>query len=134
VPEGAKNSRLKSYKELDENSSFLALPNLDGAEYLVTLLFEAGLIQSTGMGAASLSWSEIESWLRVTHLSLTVWEKLTIKKMSEVYAGELGVATKRDAQAPYTHVDEALIEDRTVIAIKLKSVFANFKKNRTEIE
>jgi hypothetical protein len=86
------------------------------------------------MGAASLSWSEIESWLRVTHLSLTVWEKLTIKKMSEVYAGELGVATKRDAQAPYTHVDEALIEDRTVIAIKLKSVFANFKKNRTEIE
>jgi hypothetical protein len=39
--------------------------------------------------------------------------------MSEIY-GELGVATKRDAQAPYTHVDEALIADRMKIANKLK--------------
>jgi hypothetical protein len=134
VPEGAKNSRLKSYKELDENSSFLSLPNLDGADYLVTLLFEAGLVQSTGMGAVSLSWTEIESWLRVTQLNLSVWEKLTIKSMSEIYAGELGVATKRDAQAPYTHVDEALIADRTAIANKLKGAFAAFKKNRAENE
>jgi hypothetical protein len=119
---------------LDENSSFLALPNLDGADYLVTLLFEAGLVQSTGMGAVSLSWSEIDSWLRVTQLELTVWEKLTIKSMSEVYAGELSVATKRDAQAPYTHVDEALTADRTAIASKLKGAFASFRKDRSENE
>ena len=134
MPEGQKKSRLKSYKDLDENSSFLNLPNLDGAEYLVTLLFEAGLVQSTGMGATALSWSEIESWLRVTQLSLSVWEKLTIKSMSEVYAGELSTATKKDSPAPYTHVDEALFADREMIASKLKSVFSSFKKSRTENE
>jgi hypothetical protein len=134
VPEGAKKSRLKSYKDFDEASLFLCLPELDGAEYLVTLLFEAGLVQSTGMGASALSWSEIESWLRVTQLNLSVWEKLTIKSMSEVYAGELGVATKKDHPAPYTHVDEALIADREMIASKLKNAFASFKKNRTENE
>ena len=134
MPEGAKKSRLKSYKELDENSSFLGLPNLDGAEYLVTHLFEAGLVQSTGMGVTSLSWSEIESWLRVTQLNLSVWERITIKSMSEVYAGELSTATKKDSPAPYTHVDEALIADRSMIASKLKNAFASFKKNRTENE
>jgi len=128
VPEGAKKSRLKSYKDLDENSSFLNLPNLDGAEYLITLLFEAGLVQSNGMGVNALSWSEIESWLRVTQLHLSTWEKLTIKNMSEVYAGELSTATKIDAPAPYTHVDEALIADREMVAAKLKNAFANFKR------
>ena len=119
---------------MDENSSFLTLPNLDGAEYLVTLLFEAGLVQSSGMGVSALSWAEIESWLYVTHLNLSVWEKLTIKNMSEVYAGELSMATKKDSVAPYTHVDDILIADREVIANKLRNAFAAFKKTKTENE
>ena len=134
MPEGAKKSRLKSYKDFDETSSFLTLPNLDGAEYLVTLLFEAGLVQSNGMGVNALSWVEIESWLRVTQLNLSVWEKLTIKSMSEVYAGELSTATKKDSPAPYTHVDVALVADREMIADKLKNAFASFKKIRPENE
>ena len=134
MPEGAKHSRLKSYKDLDENSSFLSLPSLDGAEYLVTMLFEAGLIQSTGMGVSALSWSEIESWLRVTQLDLSVWERLTIKSMSDTYAAALGSSTKRDTPAPYTHVDEALIADRTAVASKLKNVFSSFKKSKSENE
>ena len=134
MPEGAKNSRLRSYKDLDENSSFLTLPNLDGAEYLITLLYEAGLVQSTGMGVNSLPWSEIESWLRVTQLKLSVWERMTIKHMSEVYAAELNSSTKKDCPAPYTHVDEALIADRSIVANKLKNVFSSFKRNISENE
>lgn len=134
MPEGAKNSRLKSYKDLDETSSFLNLPKLDGAEYLIALLYEAGLIQSTGMGVNSLPWTEIESWLRVTQLQLTVWERLTIKSMSEMYAGALASSTKRDCPAPYTHVDEALIADRTLVASKLKNVFSSFKRSKSENE
>ena len=134
MPEVAKNSRLKSYKDLDENSSFLNLPNLDGAEYLITLLFEAGLVQSTGMGVNPLPWSEIESWLRVTQLDLSVWERLTIKTMSEVYASGLNSSTKKDCPAPYTHVDDVLIADRSVVASKLKSLFSSLKANKTENE
>lgn len=134
MPDGAKKSRLKSYKDFDETSSFLSMPSLDGAEYLVTLLFEAGLVQSTGMGVTPLTWSEIESWLRVTQLKLSVWEKLTIKNMSEIYAGELSSATKKDSPAPYTHIDKALIADREMIANKLKNVFASFKRQESDNE
>lgn len=134
MPEGAKKSRLKSYKDFDENSSFLNLPNVDGAEYLITLLFEAGLVHSTGMGVNALPWSEIESWIRVTQIELSTWEKLTIKSMSETYASELSQATAKDRPAPYTHVDEALIADRTLIASKLKNAFAAFRKSKSENE
>ena len=132
MPEGAKNSRLKSFSGLDENSLFLELPNLDGAEYLVTFLFEAGLVQSTGMGVNPLPWSEIESWLRVTQLNLSVWEKLTIKNMSEVYAGALSTSTKKDSVAPYTPTDNALELDRGIISSRLKSVFASFIRDKQE--
>lgn len=134
MPDGSKNSRLKSYNDLDGGSSYLNLPNLDGAEYLITLLFEAGLVQSTGMGVSPLPWSEIESWLRVTQLDLSVWERLTIKTMSEVYASGLNSSTKKDCPAPYTHVDDVLIADRTAVASKLKNVFSSFKRNISENE
>lgn len=132
MPEGRKTSRLKSYKDLDENSSFLKLPKLDGADYLVNLLFEAGLLESTGMGAAALSWSEIESWLRVTQLDLSVWERLTIKSMSEVYVAELSTATKKDSPAPYIHADEIHAADRAQVADKLKNAFAFLRGNNKE--
>lgn len=132
MPEGQKKSRLESYKGLDENSLFLRLPSLDGADYLVGLLFEAGLTQSTGMGVHALSWSEIDSWLRVTQARLNLWEILTIKKMSEVYAGELGKATKRDYPAPYVYTDNGLISDREAITRKVRNVFASFKKKKPE--
>ena len=86
------------------------------------------------MGVTSLSWSEIESWIKVTQINLSTWEKLTIKGMSEAYAGELNSANKKDCPAPYTHVDEALIADRSIVANKLKNVFSSFKKNISENE
>lgn len=86
------------------------------------------------MGVTSLSWSEIESWIKVTQINLSTWEKLTIKAMSEAYAGELNSATKKDCPAPYTHVDEALIADRSIVANKLKNVFSSFKRNISENE
>ena len=54
--------------------------------------------------------------------------------MSEIYAAALSAAAKKDSQAPYTHVDEALIADRTMIASKLKNVFASFKRDKSENE
>jgi len=89
---------------------------------------------SNGMGVISLSWSEIKSWLQVTQLNLSVWERMTIKSMSEAYASELSVASKKDSVAPYTHVDDTLIANREIIATKLKSVFASFSKTKTENE
>ena len=127
VPEGSKKSRLKFYKEQDEESNFLKLPPIEGAEYLVGLLNEAGLLTSNGMGASPLTWAEIESWLRCTQLELTTWEILLVKQMSEVYVGEYSQASEKARPAPFVYAD-ALAVDRQAVASKLKSAFAAFKR------
>lgn len=45
-------------------------------------------MSSTGMGPVPLSWVDIDAWLKVTELELPVWEKLTIRHLSEVYVNE----------------------------------------------
>ena len=131
VPEGSKNSRLKSFKDFDENSSFLKLPNIEGAEYLVALLSEVGFVQHTGMGATSIPWTEIDSWLRCTQLNLSVWEKLVLKEMSEVYASQLITSTDKNHPAPYIPEVDDTEERRTHVANKLRSVFNSLKRKRT---
>lgn len=129
VPEGSKKSRLTEFKDSSgDDSTFLQFPELDGAGYLVALLQEAGLIMSNGMGAIPLTWQEIESWLRVTELQLTVWEKLTIREMSEAYAAELASATDKHRPQPYTAPVEAV--DRTAVASKVLNILRGFKRKK----
>jgi broad specificity phosphatase PhoE len=104
------------------------LPDVEGAEYLVSLLNEAGLVSQTGMGVAPLEWPHIESWLNVTELSLTVWEKLTIKNMSEAYAGEYNQASDPNRPAPYVHVDEEMKVDREAVENRLLSALRSLGK------
>jgi hypothetical protein len=129
TPEGATNSRLKSFAALDENSSFLEMPNVDGADYLISLLNEAGLFESNGMGAVPLSWTELHSWLRCTELSLSNWEILSLKQMSEAYVGELNQADKKDRPAPYTPEIEEDTLDRVAVAKRLRNALQSFKRN-----
>lgn len=121
MPEGAKNSRHKSFMEADENSSFLKLPKIDGAEYLVAFLYEAGLYGSNGMGAVALSWAEISKWKECTGTELTPWECSMIKTMSEAYVGEYNQASSKARLAPYSEVDEDVAANRTTVANKLKN-------------
>lgn len=129
VPEGEKKSRLKSYKELSEDHPLLKLPPIADAEYLVALLNEAGLFESSGMGAMPLSWKELNSWLYCTSLQLSTWEILTIKSMSEAYVSEYNQASEKDRTAPYEHMDEAGVK-RQEVDSKLRGFFSTFKKKK----
>lgn len=113
---------------LDEESTFLKLPEIEGAEYIVGLLQEAGLVSNGGMGVVPLTWSEIESWHRFTQLDLSIWERLMIRTLSEEYASELHRASAKDAPAPYVHVNEVQI-DRKAVANKIMNVFRSFKRD-----
>lgn len=97
---------------------------------MISLLFEAGLVQQSGMGVAPLSWQEIQAWLATTSLQLTTWEKLTLKAMSEAYASEYNQASDKTRPAPYVFVPEDVDEDidRVAIGNKLKSLFRSLKK------
>jgi hypothetical protein len=98
---------------------------------MVSLLNEVGFALPGAMGAVSLSWSEIESWLRCTKYELSVWETTTLKEMSEVYVSELHKATAKDAAPPYIHVTEDIVQQRKAVDTKLRNVFASFRRNRT---
>jgi len=131
VPEGGKKSRLTTYREVDEDSFFLKLPEIDEAGYLISLLQEAGLMSSAGMGALPLSWQEIEAWLRTTERDISIWERLMIRELSEVYVGELNQASAKDRAAPYTHVEEDEVKiDREAVASKLLSALRSMKRNQ----
>jgi len=85
-------------------------------------------MSSTGMGPVPLSWVDIDAWLRVTELDLSVWEKLTIKHLSEVYVGERLTATDPQGVPPWTKpVSEEEIE-REKISNQLLAFLRNFKK------
>lgn len=129
VPEGSKKSRLTAFTESDGESVFLTFPELDGAGYLVALFQEAGLCMSNGMGAVPLTWQEIESWLRTTELRLTVWEKMSIREMSEAYVAELGKSTNKYCAAPFVQpVPDTL--DRAAISDKTANILRGFKKRK----
>ena len=135
TPEGGKKSRLTLYREIDENSSFLRLPELDAASYLVVLLQEAGIMSTTGMGALPLSWQEIDAWLRCTQRDLSIWERLTIRELSEVYVGELNQASAKDRPQPYVFVEEEVEKiDRPAVANKLLNALRSMKRNQTPPE
>lgn len=133
MPEGSKKSRLTALKESSgDDSTFLQFPELDGADYMIGLFQEAGLTMPNGMGVTPLTWQEIESWLRVTELHLSVWEKLTIREMSEAYTAELLKASDKTATAPYVPVVEETQIDRAAVASKLRNVLRGFKRNKPD--
>jgi hypothetical protein len=95
----------------------------------VNLLHEAGLVSQTGMGVAPLEWKEICAWLDATELSLSVWEKLTIKTLSEAYAAEYNQASDPNRAAPFVYVDEDIQAKRDVVASKIGSILRARKKS-----
>lgn len=123
TPEGAKKSRLASFKEADAEHPSLELPDIEGdhnATYVVGLLHEAGLMSTNGMGPVPLSWLEIEAWMRMTCRDLPLWERLTIRELSEEYVSGLVTAKDKNCPAPFAPAREDV--DREAVQNKIMSI------------
>jgi hypothetical protein len=130
VPEGSKKSRLEAFKEHNENALELEMPEIDGAEYLVHLCMEMGLMLNMGVGPFSISWSEIEAWERCTERILPSWERITLKEMSEAYVTMRHKATDKNCPPPYKPYQEDLTAEREAVASKLKGALRAYSANR----
>lgn len=95
-----KRNRFQRLQQSNPDAPELELPELDGAEYIVNLLHEAGPVGSNGYGVEGLKWSEIHSWIAATGLFLSSWEVLLIKELSEVYAAEYNKSNGKDCICP----------------------------------
>jgi hypothetical protein len=125
TPKDQKKSRLAAAKDRDPEFQ-PDFPELNGAEYLIGLLHEAGLMSNNGMGPISLSWLEIKAWIDTTEIQLSLWERLTLKEMSEVYVSERIQAEDANRTAPYIpNKEEELVEDNSK---KFLTLLRKFKK------
>lgn len=135
TPKGSEKSRLASYHEISEEHPLLEMPDVESdhaAGYLIGLLYEAGLMSSSGMGPVPISWSEISAWLSATELSLSIWDKLTIKQLSEEYVASLLSSTEPNKQAPYVSQDEKLARERRLTQSTIMNVLSKFMRREPE--
>lgn len=125
---------MATFKELDEKHPSLELPDLAeyAAGYVIGLLHESGLMSTNGMGPVPISWLEIDAWLRTANLDLSLWEKLTVKRLSEEYVSELLQASDKNRPAPYVPEKDDI--DREAVANKILSIFRRIGKKEESNE
>jgi len=71
------------------------------APHIVNALLDIGLVQATAMGAAPLSWQEIEAWQRLTRSPLSPVEARLIRRLSTEYLAESRRAESENCPPPW---------------------------------
>ena len=69
-------NRYTRYSSTDEEANDFQMPDIEGAEYIVELLHEVGPVGSNGYGVEGLKWTEIQSWLALTGLFMSLGNPL----------------------------------------------------------
>lgn len=81
------------------------------APHFTAWLVEIGITEAAGMGAAPLSWREINAWCEGTCLRLQPWERRLLRTLSVEYLAESRRAESENSPAPYhTGPDQRAIE------------------------
>lgn len=121
---------METYRSIDEDSSFLKLPEVEGAAYVIHMWNEAGLMSSTGMGITPLTWLEIDAWMRLTGSKPVLWERLMIRELSQAYVAEYNAAcAEKNRPEPFTYVPPALAEQREKVSNKLLDALRSMKRS-----
>ncbi len=84
--EETKDTFYDRYARFKEFGLKVEYPPIMGADYIIEHLNNLGWYSSSGMGVTSLSYQEIEAYIRLTNASLSPNEVLLIKQMSSLYA------------------------------------------------
>lgn len=95
------------------------------------LLKDLGFVRSSGMGAVSIPYSEIQSFLNLYSLELTAWEITLIHTLSAHYADQhMLSADKEGVTAP--NALDMTDDHRARVAKALEAYF--FKKDKKKKE
>lgn len=94
------------------------LPPLDAAGHLVDVLWQIGPSMPTGMGAAPISFGEMQAWQQQTGNELGSWEVRTLRRMSAAYVAQAEESRRRDCPPPWLPTDAPRLGAKTVKRIK----------------
>lgn len=90
------------------------------APHITDWLIEIGLTEAAGMGAAPLSWREIEAWCSRTVVDLEPWEARLLRKLSVAYLAEGRKAESENCPPPWRA--EVTQRERDVEAANLRAL------------
>lgn len=86
-----------------------------------------GQCMQSGMGLLPITWAELQSFIEVNELDLTLWEKGMLKKMSDTYCAESSRATEVNYPPPYSPKKEATEEDNIARALQIRQNMKAFR-------
>lgn len=115
VPRRSRRQALRDNKEIP------VLPPAEEGFYLVEYLFEAGPVESTGMGAVVLSWRELRAWQKTMGITLAPFEGNILRRLSQEYLAESQRATDPDCPPPWSPTLTA--RDRDDISKRIREGF-----------
>lgn len=77
------------------------LPPLEGAAYLLGILYEVGPLMSYGTGAGPVTQQEIRAWQDNIGIELQPWEVRLLRGLSQEYLAESRRATEPGSKPPW---------------------------------
>lgn len=96
------------------------LPYVDGGEYLISMLSEIGEANVRSGHLSQLDWQDIESWINVTGLDISIWEAETMRHLSGVYVNQYYASNDENCVAPVLPQPV----NREIVEKQMKSFFA----------
>ena len=96
------------------------MPEIGGAEYLVSALSEVGEGKISDGRLTSIDWVDIKAWIDVTGAEISAGEAEALRTLSTAYVSQYYEAMKKDCPPP--NIER--VKDREVVANKVKSMFA----------
>lgn len=96
--------------------------------YLIDWLLEAGPDMPGGMGAAPLTWGEIESWARLTGHQVAPWEAEILRHLSIAFVQQYQLAKEPDCPPPW--MEKPTDSTRERVGRQIAAAFAR-RKTRT---
>lgn len=105
------------------------MPAIDDADYILSLLIEAGISESNGMGLTPLSWTELANWTYLSKIDINSWEASTIISLSRQFTASLNEYDDKDIPPPFTIEDFDREKVSQSIGDRLRSLAKRINKN-----
>jgi hypothetical protein len=100
-------------------------PVPDACGYLVDHLFEVGPAMPGGMGAAPISWQELQAWQHQCGVPLLPWEASLLRRLSQAYLNEHQAASVEDRPAPWAP-EQVPVDTRDAVARRISAGMRGF--------
>lgn len=87
--------------------------------YLLVWLFEIGPMRSNGFGTTGITWTELESWRRLTGHEIDHNEAELLFELSQEYSSQFSASTDGACPAPFNQDIEV---ERKTVSDQLKTM------------